>query len=515
MNFFININIKMSINIIVNVTKYKGKLAIGSNNELLTKIPEDLKLFKSITTNNKNVLDKNVLDKNVLDKNVVVMGRKTWYSLPINNRPLKNRINIVITNNKELIKKNSIKFRYNFMYRFLKTSDITSDVYFFNMEQFNLFYKYLTPVVYVIGGSMIYNEFFKLYRPESVYLTESILNVNSITPDTFFEPLGKEYMLEKVSERKFYGRVEYRFLKYKLINNNFNEDEYLNLCQRVLSDGTRRDDRTETGTISKFGDRLEFDISDNVPLLTTKRVPWKSVIHELLWFTRGDTDATILSNNGVRIWDGNTSREFLDKRGLFHYPVGTLGPLYGWSMRFFGAKYSSAFSDTSNYDTSKIGGVDQIDYIIKEIKNNPTSRRILMSYWNPLDFDKMVLNPCHYSVQFYVNNDGRLDCLFNMRSSDVFLGLPFNIFSYTVLTYIIACKCDLRPGKLIYVGGDVHIYKNHIEQIREQLSRNVRSAPKLIINQDIKYKEFSEITIDDFEIVGYYPHPSINGVMAI
>jgi thymidylate synthase len=233
---------------------------------------------------------------------------------------------------------------------------------------------------------------------------------------------------------------------------------------------------------------------------------------------KGDTDAKLLQRNGVKIWDGNTSREFLDNRGLQHYPEGVLGAGYGFQWRFFGAKYCYAFADTSKIDTSKVGGFDQLDYVINELKNNPLGRRALMCYWNPPDFDKTALQPCHYSCQFYVdykNNEPRLDCHFTMRSTDVFLGLPFNIFSYTVLTYIIALKCDMKPGKLVYTGGDVHIYKNHIEQVKEQLSRELRPLPRLIINKDIKDMDFADISVSDFDIVGYFPHPPIKAPMAV
>lgn len=198
----------MTINVIVNVTKYKGKLAIGQNNELLNRIPEDLKLFKIVTTN--------VDIDNSLGKNVVVMGRRTWYSLPQNNRPLKNRINIVLTNNKELISSNDIKFRYNFMYKFIKQSDIKSDVYFLNMDKFKLFYKYLKPNVFVIGGSDIYREFFKLFKPKNVYLTETIVDESSINPDRFFEPSLSNYVLTKMSDTNEYKSIKYKFLKYSL-----------------------------------------------------------------------------------------------------------------------------------------------------------------------------------------------------------------------------------------------------------------------------------------------------------
>lgn len=503
----------MTINIIVNVTKYNGRLAIGSNNELLQIIPEDIMFFKNITTNVKRIGGDDTM--NELGKNVVVMGRRTWYSLPQKSRPLKNRLNIVLTNDKELYKKNGLRFNYLCTYKYLKPSDITKDVYFFNMEQFRKFYKYMNIKVFVIGGEKIYKEFFKLYNIQTVYMTEVTDNRMEIVPDTFFEPLDSYYVLKEFSDKKQYKDKSYRFLKYEMTYKVNGEKGYMNLCDEILNNGKERSERTGTGTLSIFGERLEFDISETVPLLTTKRVAWKAVIEELLWFMRGDTDANLLREKGIKIWDGNTSRDFLDKRGLCHYPEGTLGPLYGWQWRFFGAKYSHEFSDTSKHDINKIGGFDQLQYVINEIKRNPTSRRIVMSYWNPVDFDKMVLYPCHFSVEFYVTNDNKLDCLFNMRSSDVFLGLPFNIFSYTVLTYIIALKCDLEPGRLIYIGGDIHIYKNHIEQINKQLDRLVRSSPKLILNDEIKYKDFSEIKIDDFEIIGYNPHPAIRGDMAV
>jgi thymidylate synthase len=187
-------------------------------------------------------------------------------------------------------------------------------------------------------------------------------------------------------------------------------------------------------------------------------------------------------------------------------------------MRFFGAKYSQAFADTSKVDTSKIGGFDQISYILDLLQNDPFSRRILMSYWNPPDFEKTALLPCHFNVQFYVeelNNQRYLSCHFTMRSNDLFLGHPFNIFSYAVMTYILAAKSNMKPKELVFTGGDVHIYKNHIEQVNEQLNRLNRPLPKLILNPAVKYKDFKDITIDDFNIVGYFPHGMIKAPMAV
>lgn len=506
MNLFLkNDNNKMSkINAIVCVVKYKNKLAIGRDNTVLLKLKEDLDNFKTLTK----------------DK-IVVMGRKTWFSLPRESRPLKNRINIILTRDKNLHKLSPFPFYMYFGYKKLnKTS------YFMTFAQFEIFQKLINLDVYIIGGSEIYELFINhpLLHPKTVYITEVIdYNIpENREPTTFFKPLPLYYKLEEYSEIIHDGgyNVNYRFLTYNYNKQNMltHDDKYLELCRDILKKGVKKDDRTNTGTLSLFGTQLTFDISETVPLLTTKNVPWKIVIEELLWFLRGDSDAKILQEKGVKIWDGNSSREFLDSRGLYNYDEGVLGPMYGWNFRFFGAPYSQALSDTSTCDTRKIGGFDQLDYVINEIKNNPSSRRILISLWNPLDFKKVSLMCCHYSLQFNVrteNNTNYLDCIFNMRSSDVFLGLPFNIFSYTVLTYIIAKKCNMLPGKLVYNGGDTHIYNTHTSQIHTQLNREPLTSPKLLLDDSIITKDFKDITIDDFKLIGYFSHPTIKAQMAI
>jgi thymidylate synthase len=305
------------------------------------------------------------------------------------------------------------------------------------------------------------------------------------------------------------------------------EEPYLELACRVLLDGRERPDRTGVGTIGLFGAQMRFDIAETVPLLTTKRVPWKTCIEELLWFLRGDTDAKVLQKKGIKIWDGNTSREFLDGRGLTHYDVGVLGPGYGWAMRHFGGTYDPVYADTGNLTPdaaaalANCGGVDQIAYVLDQLRRDPFSRRILMSYWNPRDFDKIALLPCHFACQFYVEPGPeasaplQLSCHLNMRSNDVFLGNPTNIFSYAVLTYILAAKTGMQPKELVWTGGDVHLYKNHLDQIREQLKRPMRPLPKLILSDAVKDKDFADMTIADFELVGYYPHPTIAAPMAV
>lgn len=505
----------MPISIIANGWFYKNKFAIGKNNGLLVHLKNDLKYFQRITTLPHNTNSK-------VEKNVVVMGRKTWFSIPQNKRPLPNRINIVLTNDKSFLSHSPYPWqcKMNLSYDFNTKGQST---YFMTLKDFNHFYKKTQANVFVIGGGDIYNLFLK--DCSTIYLTE--MKNYKVThefsePNVFMNVMDSSYKLISVSEKHNQhidsSNIEYRFLVYKKTYTISDEQKYLDLCNDVLQNGISRQDRTNIGTISTFGQQVSFDISECVPLLTTKRVPWKHAIEELLWFMRGDTDAKILQKKGVKIWNGNTTREFLDKRGLTHYEEGILGAGYGWQWRFFGANYCQAFADTSKLDTSKIGGFDQLEYIINTIKTDPFSRRILMCYWNPPDFDKTALLPCHYSCQFYVRhtkNVNYLDCHFTMRSNDLFLGNPFNIFSYTVLTYIIALKCDMTPGKLVYTGGDVHIYNNHVEQVRLQSSRQMRPLPKLLLDESIKYKKWCDIAISDFEVVGYFPHGNISAPMAI
>lgn len=331
--------------------------------------------------------------------------------------------------------------------------------------------------------------------------------------------LGSECRLSKASAEKL-------VYKFNISPEKFPENGYLDLCSYILEHGEIREDRTGTGTIGIFGTQLHFDIKDTIPLLTTKRVAWRHCIQELLWFLRGDTDAKILQEQGVRIWDGNTSREFLDSRGLVDYDEGILGPGYGWQWRFFGTPYDQKYADTSKIDRNEIcSGVDQIEHVIREIQENPFSRRLLVSAWNPTDLKMTALPPCHFGFQFYVEKaiphekeeDPRnfLNCHFMMRSNDLGCGFAFNLFSYSVLTYIIAMKCDLRPGKLVYTCSDAHIYLDHVEMLNEQLKRTPRPSPKLVLNEAIRDKPLEEITLGDFELFGYFPHPPIKMKMAV
>jgi thymidylate synthase len=292
-----------------------------------------------------------------------------------------------------------------------------------------------------------------------------------------------------------------------------NELGYLNLLSDVLKNGVVRDDRTGVGTRSLFGRQLRFDLRNEVmPVLTTKRVFWRGVVEELLWFLRGDTDATILKERGVHIWDGNTSREFLDKSGLFHYPEGEAGPVYGFQWRRFGAVHRLV-GDAAHPQP----GVDQIEELLRNLRNDPWSRRHVLSAWNPVDLPHMALPPCHILYQFYVNRDRTLSCHLVMRSSDVFLGLPFNIASASLLTAILAAKAGLAGScELVVSTGDTHLYSNHLEAARMQLDREYRQMPTLVWDRKaVASKDWQDMTADDFRLNGYYPHATIPATMAV
>lgn len=287
-------------------------------------------------------------------------------------------------------------------------------------------------------------------------------------------------------------------------------EQYKKLCQDVLTKGTKKNDRTNTGTVSYFGYQMRFDLSKGFPLITTKKIHVKSIIHELLWFINGDTNIKYLVENGVNIWNdwpyekykssnaynGETIKEFAQlilNDESFAKKWGDLGPVYGKQWRDF-------------------NGVDQLSNLIDMIKNNPDSRRLIISAWNPAQVDEMALPPCHSFIQFYVS-DNKLSCQLYQRSADIFLGVPFNIASYSLFTMMIAQVCQLDVGEFIHTIGDAHIYSNHIEQINLQLERKPYDLPTMKINPDVKNIE--DFVYDDFELIDYEAHPHIKGVVAV
>ena len=285
------------------------------------------------------------------------------------------------------------------------------------------------------------------------------------------------------------------------------ESQYINLIKHILENGISKYDRTGIGTLSIFGYNMNFNLRESFPLLTTKKVYWKGVVEELLWFISGSTDSNKLKEKGVKIWEGNSSREFLDRRGLTHYEQGDIGAGYGFQWRHFGAKY------TNMYDSYEGQGIDQLKDVIYKIKNTPDDRRIIMSAWNPADIDKMALPPCHIFVQFWVDtNKKELHSQMYQRSCDVGLGVPFNIASYALLTCIIAKLCDLTPGDFHYCMGDTHIYKNHINAMKLQITRDPYDFPKINI-KDIT--DIDNIKFDDIELINYKYYENIKMNMAV
>ncbi len=262
--------------------------------------------------------------------------------------------------------------------------------------------------------------------------------------------------------------------------------QYLNLLDRILTEGVKKTDRTGTGTISVFGNQMRFDMADGFPLLTTKKLHLKSIIYELLWFLAGDTNVKYLQENGVRIWN-----EWADENG-------ELGPVYGHQWR--------------SWPDYKGGTIDQIANVVDLIKHNPDSRRMIVSAWNPAEIDQMALPPCHCLFQFYVA-DGRLSLQLYQRSADTFLGVPFNIASYALLLQMMAQVTGLEPGEFIHTTGDTHLYLDHIEQAKLQLTREPRPLPRMIINPDIK--SIFDFHYEDFRLEGYDPHPHIKATVSV
>lgn len=383
--------------------------------------------------------------------------------------------------------------------------------------------------------------------PESitVELPHLFINQNNkeafhivVTNFMFSEGKQKEYHCERLArilaekypiDKELYSSMEYNFLfplRYVIRNYDheflkvvFNsavvrerqkkleEYQYLNVVTEILQTGSDKNDRTGTGTLSLFGTKMKFSLRDNgFPLLTTKKMFWRGIVEELLWFISGSTDANVLTKKGIRIWEEHGSREFLDKCGFKERRVGDLGPVYSYQWRHLGAEYIDC--DT-NYNGK---GIDQLKQCIEMIKNDPTSRRIVMTAWNPVDLPKMVLPPCHSFCQFYVNN-GELSCLMYQRSADIGLGVPFNIASYSLLTRLVAHVTNLKPGDFVHVMGDTHIYKNHVEPLKKQLERAPKTFPKLFIKRETT--DIDSFTMEDIELVDYEPHPVIKMEMSI
>lgn len=447
------------------------------NLSLPWKISSDLKHFKSITSK--------VYKKDT--KNILIMGKNTYLSKP--SLSDSNRTEIVLT----------------------KSGD-NKEKYFTSLENY---FEYLKShnhgKIFVIGGKNLIESCYKNPYCEEIIVSYIEFTKSDFNPfhefDTFLDDKDLELYHNTFTQKTIdfcqYNQcnvnVEFKvYNKYKTSERN-----YLNLIRHVVDEGEYRKDRTGTGTVSIFGPQFEIDISRSFPLLTSKKVTFKNILTEVLWFLSGSTNTTFLKQNNVNIWDGNTTREFLDKRCLVDYEVGDIGPLYGYQWRNFGGDFKDKNSK----------GVDQIQRMLDILRTDPNSRRIFMSAWNPVDLDKMVLEPCHVSFQLYVSESKYLHGKLYMRSNDLFLGAPWNIAGYSLLIYMFAHLTGYQPGKLVYTIGDAHIYSNHINQVNEQLSRPLRPFPKLKITKECK--TFEDFDMNSFEIIEYDPHPFIKADMAV
>jgi dihydrofolate reductase / thymidylate synthase len=523
--------------IVVATSRTYGKLGIGSNGDLPWRSVKEMNIFKEITTNGLFANENKYC-------NMVIMGRKTFDSIPDKYRPLKNRVNLVISKS---------YFDTKPPYMSHEWFDDNNKCGYFNSFDGCLSYindNNLKGNVYVIGGSQIYDIALRNKYLRYIYMSDVVPTIrNNFEADTFFD-------MDENNHRKIYESpyVKDNELMFSLgvykrrPNNNFTdndseinpkitnalgqvmktddlwvsssipvtysthpENQYLDLLRDIMVNGAERGDRTGTGVFSVFGRQLRFnDISNQFPLLTTKKVFWKGVVLELLWFLSGNTNANNLKNEGVHIWDGNTSRGFLDKSGLEYYEEGDCGPFYGFQWRHFNAEYKGMDNDYTDK------GYDQVQWCINEIRKNPTSRRLIVSAWNASELDKMCLNPCHVMYQFYCDPDKReMSVHMYQRSADVFLGLPFNIASTALFLKLMCYMTNYKAKDVIVSLGDAHIYSNHVNQCNIQLKRKPYEWTQVIIDPRETINKIDMVKFDDIKLVNYQSHGSIKAKMAV
>lgn len=454
---------------------------IGFQGNLPWSIPEDIRRFRDLTLDSRNG-----------KPNALIMGHNTWKSLK--GRPFTDRINVVLS-------------------RDPSTSPAGSSTIYFcsSLDKALEVVRNKVDEIFVIGGAQVYREALQHPSLRRILWTQVNNSKSIIDTDVFMPPVDWSRFRIMSTVHRTEGNWSLQFQNWIRVDQNPEEQQYLDLVREVIYQGVSRPDRTGVGVLSTFGRRMEFDLSSGrFPLLTTKRVFFRGVVEELLWFLRGDTDAKLLQNKGIRIWDGNASRTYLDSIGLVNRAEGDLGPVYGFQWRHFGAEYKGC---GENYEGQ---GVDQIASVVRQITETPHNRRIILSAWNPADLDKMALPPCHMFSQFYVEN-GHLSCQMYQRSCDLGLGVPFNIASYALLVLILAHVCRLQPGKLLYIMGDTHVYNTHVNKLQEQIKRTPNTFPSLkIIRDDSEILvDWSKWSIDDFQLENYKPQGEIKMQMAV
>ncbi|OAE31014.1 hypothetical protein AXG93_1502s1140 [Marchantia polymorpha subsp. ruderalis] len=530
-----------SFQIVLAVSRNWG---LGVNGDLPWHLPLDLKHFTKVTTETRSSSK----------RNAVVMGRKSWDALPKKYRPLKRRFNVVLSRTSKQVDDDSgstvVCESVHSALTLLATPQYASEI----------------ETVFIIGGGQILRETMSASLCDAIHLTEVDAEVEC---DTFSPPVDRSIFTPWYASAPIVeNNLRYSFVTYVRrggsltkvdVQQNVNvatsgakqetgvaskaderikdfvsllppslahrheEYQYLDLIKDIIQNGTVKGDRTGTGTISKFGCQVvecrcvlicgsAFPSSQPRPeqprliLLTLQRVHWRGVVEELLWFISGSTSAKVLQDKDVHIWDGNSTKEYLSSIGLTEREEGDLGPVYGFQWRHFGAKYTDMHADYTGQ------GFDQLADVIHKIRTNPNDRRIILSAWNPADLQLMALPPCHMFAQFYVAN-GELSCQMYQRSCDMGLGVPYNIASYSLLTYMIAHVCDLVPGDFVHVLGDAHVYTNHLEPLKEQLKNDPKPFPVLKIKSS--KRDIDSFTADDFELIDYKPNRRIFMKMAI
>lgn len=532
------------------------KRGIGLDNSIPWRLKKDMLHFKNITTNQKNYDTEGIYHYT----NAVVMGRKTWQSLPEKFRPLPNRFNVVLTrgNPEEYLK--DIPEESRDWVSFVKSFDeIEQAITEFNQKHLKATQSeddsqsiYRIDQTFIIGGADIYKQALAKYQTDRIYLTEVYRDFKcDVTfpkfevygdrhvnyPAKARERLGKiletdgtseekdkekenQFALIKASDIEEENGLHYRFFEYQScrflqpntsLYFNHTEEEYLNVMLKIIDQGDYHMDRTEVGTYALFGERLVFDLKKGFPISTTKRMFFRGVFEELMLYLRGQTDTKILAEKGVNIWDKNTTREFLDSRGLSHYPVGDMGETYGFNIRHFGGQYKDCHTQYSQGH-----GYDQLANLINLLENNPTSRRMILSLWNPATCHKGTLPSCLFLYQFFVNMEKKeLNCQINLRSSDYFLANNWNTCTGGLLVHLLCSlkQLDLKPGKLIVVSGDTHIYHSHLEAVRTNLERKPFPYPKLIVKE--KKDNIEDFEYTDLELIGYHCHKRIPAEMAV
>lgn len=446
--------------IIAGINKLKG---IGKNGTIPWYNKNDLKFFKDITNNN-----------------TIIMGRKTWDSLP--KKPLNNRLNIIVTNNKELKK--------------IENENILIAKNLENAWQLHLIKGKKDTIAFIIGGEEIYKQALNSNLTNRIIIS----NIdNSEECDKYFPEIPNKFnLINNYIENDLN-------LSYYELDTSY-EKNYLKLIQKILNQNNR-ENRTGIFTQSSFVETLNFDLDNNkIPLLTTKLVSFKTILIELLWFLRGDTNINFLKEHNVKIWNDNTSRQFLDKQGLHNFNIGELGAGYGFRWRHFGATYIPEKYRTLNHIFT---GIDQIQQVINNIILDPYSRRHIVTAIDPIADKQVALPPCHCFFQFYVtpnslNKPTWLSIHVYMRSADLALGIPFNIVSYSLLTIMIARLTNLKPKELIITMGDCHIYSNQIDALKIQIERQPKGFPSVFLIEKT-YKNINDFTINDFILKDYYP----------